>query len=259
MKDASSENVCNSKSNLFTTRYTYGNRDQEYVFTCRGRPFVALVSPNFSTPTSSLFDYDLVKSLGLKLTDIQCKKFFFAGNRFRILGRVSTTVQCVQNGRNGSNFHLKGLVIADLNRVLDTHCVAGHKLQQQLDSLDDKVEDVPDDDDPNHDQDHRQDAVSEIFNERKCETPAQIVLKEANERKCEPVKKEECQKVPRSDDKTSPIQPLDPRLVAAVPYCPDSRRTRLCCSLTPCTYPRPSSLYALKYYDDGSYNYWSKF
>ena len=146
MKDTSSDNVGNSKINLFTKCYTYGNRDQEYVFTCRGRPFVALVSPNFSTPTSSLLDYDLIKSLGLKMTDIQCKKFFFAGNRFRILGRVSTTVQCVQDGRSGSNFHLKGFVISDLNKVLDTHCVAGHKMQQQLSKLSDKAEDVSDDD-----------------------------------------------------------------------------------------------------------------
>ena len=84
---------CGSQQQLFTTRYSYGGRDQEYVFCCRGRPFAALVSQNLPTPTSSLIDFDLVKTLGLKVTDLQCKKFFFAGYKMRILGRVSTTVQ----------------------------------------------------------------------------------------------------------------------------------------------------------------------
>ena len=160
---STTSNVCN-----FTTRYTYGNSEQEYVFSCRGMPFAALVSPNLSTPTSTLFDYDLIKSFGLKLTDLQCKKFFFAGNKFCILGRISTTVQCVQNGQSGSNFHLKVLVIADLNKALDTHCVAGHKMQQQLSSLCDKVEDVSDDDenDLNHDLIHQQPRVVNVVAEK---------------------------------------------------------------------------------------------
>ena len=52
------------------------------------------------------------------MTDLQCKKFYFAGNKMRILGRVSTTVQCIQNGRTGSNFHIKGFVVADLYKLL---------------------------------------------------------------------------------------------------------------------------------------------
>ena len=92
MTDTSSDNVCSSKRQLFTTRYTYGSQDQEYVFSCRGRPFVALVSSHYPTPTSSLLDYDLIKSLGLKLSDLQCKKYFFAGNKFSILGQISKTV-----------------------------------------------------------------------------------------------------------------------------------------------------------------------
>ena len=94
---------CGSQWQLFNTRYSYGSRDQEFVFCCRGRPFAALVSPNLPTPTSSLLDFDLVKTLGLKITDLQCKKFYFAGNKMRILGRVSTTVQCIQNGRTVYN------------------------------------------------------------------------------------------------------------------------------------------------------------
>ena len=59
------------------------------------------------------------------MTDLQCKKFYSAGNKMRILGRVSTTVQCIQNGRTGSNFHIKGFVVADLYKLLDTHCTQG--------------------------------------------------------------------------------------------------------------------------------------
>ena len=122
----------NINNNFVATRYSYGNNDNEYVLSCKGRPFAVLVSPNLETPTSSLVDYDLVKSLGLKLTDLQCRKFSFAGNKFRILGRVTTAVQCVQHGRVGSTFHLKCDVVADLYRTLDTHCVASAKLQQHL-------------------------------------------------------------------------------------------------------------------------------
>ena len=57
---------------VFTTSYSYGLNGKEYVFSCKGRPFAALVSPHLPTPTSSLLDYDLVKKLGLPMTDIHC-------------------------------------------------------------------------------------------------------------------------------------------------------------------------------------------
>ena len=53
----------------------------------------------------------------------------------RILGRVSTAVQCVQGGRISGNFHVKGLVISDLYQMLDTHCVAGVKMRERITSL----------------------------------------------------------------------------------------------------------------------------
>ena len=120
-------------SNTFTTTYKYPSADQEFIFTCKGRPFAALVYSDYPLPTSNLLDYDLVQKLGLKMTDIQCRKFHFHGHKFRILGRVSTAVQCVQNGRiSGNNFHIKGFVVSDLNQVLDTHCVAGNRMKQFL-------------------------------------------------------------------------------------------------------------------------------
>ena len=208
MTDTSSDIVDSSKHQLFTTRYTYGSQDLEYVFSCRGRPFVALVSPNYPTPTSSLFDYDLVKSLGLKLTDLQCRKYFFAGNKFRILGRISTTVQCVQNGRSGSNFHLKGLVIADLNKVLDTHCVAGAKLQQQLVIAEADLSDDDNDDDLTDDQAH-QDVVEEYINERKCKTNRQVngsAKRKSVAKAQNVVKKPSVRRTgPRADDDPAPI------------------------------------------------------
>ena len=100
----------NSNNNGVTTRYKYGNNDAEYIFTCKGRPFAVLVSAHLPTPTSPLLDYDLVRSLGLKMTDLQCRKFAFAGNRLRILGRVSTAVQCLDEGKVSGNYHIKALV-----------------------------------------------------------------------------------------------------------------------------------------------------
>ena len=132
----------NNNDSMFTTMYKYGSRggstlagDKEYVFACRGRPFAALVSAHIPTPYSTLLDYDLIKKLGLKVTDIQCRKFSFAGHKLRILGRKSTAVQCVQHGRICGSFHLKGLVFSDLNQTLDTHCVAGTKMRERLEYL----------------------------------------------------------------------------------------------------------------------------
>lgn len=107
----------------------------------------------------------------MKLTDLQCKKFHFAGNKFCILGRVSISVQCIQNGRSGSNFHLKGFVISDLYKVLDTHCVAGINMQQKISSLCKMTEELSDDEDDDLDVNDGapldDDSVSEVFNERK--------------------------------------------------------------------------------------------
>ena len=60
-----------------TTSYKYPSSDQEFIFACKGRPFAAMVYSYFPSPTSNLLDYDLVQKLGLKITDIQCKKFHF--------------------------------------------------------------------------------------------------------------------------------------------------------------------------------------
>ena len=121
-----------TSNNLFTTKYSYGNNDNEFVLCCKGRPFAVLVSPSLQTPTASLMDFDLVRSLGLKMTSLQCRKFNYSGYKLRVLGRVTTAVQCVQNGKLGHTFHLKCDVVSDLYTTLDTHCVASAGLQQHL-------------------------------------------------------------------------------------------------------------------------------
>lgn len=94
---------CNYGSGVFTTSYTYGSDDKEYIFSCKGRPFgpwsLVLVSHNLPTPTTSLVDYNLIKELGLKLSDVgisdiyrQYRKFCFGGQKMKILGRISIAV-----------------------------------------------------------------------------------------------------------------------------------------------------------------------
>ena len=122
------------KSNLLkpTMFYEYGNQEKEFIFCVKGRPFPCLISPYLPTPSASLVDYNLVRDLGLKMTDLQCQKFSFAGFKMRILGKVSISVQCIQDGVSSGAFHIKGNVVLDLNKNLDTECVAGSKMETQL-------------------------------------------------------------------------------------------------------------------------------
>ena len=122
----------NHPSRVFTTSYSYGAANTEHIFTCKGRPFAALVSHDLPTPTTSLVDYALIKELGLKLSDVQYRKFSFSGEKMRIMGRISTAVQCVQNGKSKGNFHIKGLVVTNLYNLFDTDCVAGTKMRNLL-------------------------------------------------------------------------------------------------------------------------------
>ena len=112
-------------NNATTMKYDYGNRDSEYVFCYKSRPFAVLVSDSLPTPNSSFVDHLLVNELGLKINDIQCKKISFGGKKLRLLGRVNCTVQCVKDGRMFGNFNYKACVIENLNQHFDTHSIAG--------------------------------------------------------------------------------------------------------------------------------------
>ena len=93
---------------------------------------MALISPHIPTPTFTFIDYDFIKKVGLDLTDVQCRPFRYMGHKMRILGQVSTTVQCVQDGKITDNFRINALVAADLYSLLDAHCVVGAKMRERI-------------------------------------------------------------------------------------------------------------------------------
>ena len=113
------------KTQNLTMKYEYGNQDSEHVFCYKSRPFAVLVTQSLPTPSSSSFiDHHLVNELGLKMSDIQCKKIHFGGKKLRLLGKVNCTVQCVNDGKVFGNFHYKACVIENLNLNFDTHSIA---------------------------------------------------------------------------------------------------------------------------------------
>ena len=127
----------------------YANDEKEFIFCVKGRPFGCLVSPHLPTPTSSLIDYNLVRDLGIKMTDLQYTKFFFAGNKLRILGKVAITVQTIHDGLASGNFPFKANVILDLKSCLEIDTVAGVKLTKRLSgSADDRELDCTSSDAP---------------------------------------------------------------------------------------------------------------
>ena len=115
-----------------TMKYSYGNQDEEFVLCYRSRPFSVLSSSSLPTPSGSYIDHLLVRELGIKMTDLQCKKFSFGGVKLRLLGRISVTVQCVKDGRPSGNIHLTASVVENLYQHFDTHCVAGKKTHNIL-------------------------------------------------------------------------------------------------------------------------------
>ena len=81
------------KPNQITASNIGHNGDLEFVVACKGRPFTILTSPQLPTPPINYVDYGLINDLGLRMTDLQCRKLFFSGEKLRILGKVSTSVQ----------------------------------------------------------------------------------------------------------------------------------------------------------------------
>ena len=58
----------------------------------QGSTFAVLVSPSLQTPTSSLLDYDLVRSLGLKLTNLQCRKYSLGSSKYYSVLEVDNSI-----------------------------------------------------------------------------------------------------------------------------------------------------------------------
>ena len=116
--------------NKITMRYDYGNHDEEFVFAYKNRPFAVLVSPSLPTPTSSYIDHLLVMELGLKLTEVQCKKISFAGKKLRLLGKINCTVHCT--GQFLGNFHLRRVSQRDLSIHHQTTAAQSHRVSRLI-------------------------------------------------------------------------------------------------------------------------------
>ena len=120
----------NNKFN--TTTYNYNNNEEELVLCYRNRPFAVLQSSFLPTPTSNYIDHQLVMELGMKMSDVSCKKISFGGKKLRLLGRVSFSAQCVNDGNIFGSFHFKASVIENLQQHFDTHAIAGSKMTTLL-------------------------------------------------------------------------------------------------------------------------------
>ena len=105
---------------------------REFVFSMKSRPFSMLSSQKLPVPTTSLIDFNLVSELGLKMSDLQCSKFSYGGHKFRILGRISQTVQTITDGVISGTVHMRASVVEGLRSVFDSHGIAGKKFSELL-------------------------------------------------------------------------------------------------------------------------------
>ena len=105
---------------------------REFVFAIKGRPFSMLSSQKLSVPSTSLIDYKLVRDLSLKMDDLQCSKFSYGGQKLRILGKISQTVQTISNGITSGTIHLRASVVENLSEIFDSHSIAGKKMTEML-------------------------------------------------------------------------------------------------------------------------------
>ena len=121
-----------SSEKYITMCYDNYPDQREFVFAMKGRPFSMLSSQKLPVPTTSLIDFNLVSDLGLKMTDLQCSKFSFGGQRFRILGKISQTVQTITDGVISGTVHLRASVVEGLRSVFDSHSIAGQKFTDLL-------------------------------------------------------------------------------------------------------------------------------
>ena len=121
-----------SKPNIMTTKYEGHMGDREYVFACKGQPFCVLMAPQFPTPAFTMIDHNLVRELGLRMTDMHCVKMRYGGQNMRSLGKISTSVQCIIDGAPVGNMHMKAHVVTDVYQLFNTYAIAGSKLTEKL-------------------------------------------------------------------------------------------------------------------------------
>ena len=123
--------LSNEKQKYLTLCYDHPDQ-REFVFTIKGRPFSMLSTPKLPVPSTSLIDYNLVRDLGLKMEELQCSKFSYGGSRFRILGKISQTIQTIKDGVVSGTAHLSAAVVENLTATFDTHSIAGKKMTEFL-------------------------------------------------------------------------------------------------------------------------------
>ena len=68
--------------------------------------------------------------LGLKLTEVQCKKISFAGKKLRLLGKINCTVHC--SGQFLGNFHLRRVSQRDLSIHHQTTAAQSHRVSRLI-------------------------------------------------------------------------------------------------------------------------------
>jgi hypothetical protein len=124
--------MADPKPNQITACNLGQNGEKEFVVACKGRPFSILTSPLLPVPTVTYLDYDLVRDIKLRMSSLQCRKLFYGGEKLRILGQISTTVQCIIDGSPLGNIQMKCLVVEDLKKHFNTHGIAGDKLHKKL-------------------------------------------------------------------------------------------------------------------------------
>ena len=115
-----------------TTSQQYSPEMKEYIFAIKGRPFAMLASQKLPVPPVSLIDFNLVRDLGLEIQDLQCSKYTFAGMKLRILGRISQTLQTIQDGKISGTAHVRANVVENLYGTFDCHSIAGKKMMVML-------------------------------------------------------------------------------------------------------------------------------
>ena len=106
--------------------------DREFVVACKGRPFTILTPSHLPTPPVTFVDHKLVAELKLRMSELQCSRLNYGSKKMRILGKISTSVQCILDGHVSGNLHMKALVVENLCEHFDVHSIAGIKLNQLL-------------------------------------------------------------------------------------------------------------------------------
>jgi len=121
-----------ARRNFVTLCYDNYPDQREFVFAIKGRPFSMLSSQRLPVPSVSLIDFNLVSDLGLRMSDLQCSKFTFGGQKLRILGRISQTVQTITDGVISGTMHIRANVVEGLSKIFDSHSIAGKKMSEML-------------------------------------------------------------------------------------------------------------------------------